>query len=321
MHLISSFRNWWNSTDPILDQKEREIEFLHGRLKKKREKITQLEQTYRQRRDQFTEELAMCGKENERLQGNIERIRQSCKDKLDAMANALAQNETTDEHIAMAVELDMVKTRAERLNEELIDCRELNEKLIDQGLTAGRELTARENRIATLQKERDTLKALVKLRECEITKILFSLKPDPEVAQISRLQAELEQLKKENSRLRGDFPYGFPPVAVNELKEEIKQLKEKYRDLLQQSPSEICSRTRFQNCSVCNRMDCCDNTSPAKESLANAAQEIKQLKVRLDNCGYYAAQASIESRRSTIGRFLRNIITEAENPLQKRKAA
>jgi len=62
------------------------------------------------------------------------------------------------------------------------------------------------------------------------------------------------------------------------LTEKDEQLRKKNNQLKAQqslSPSEICSRYHLQNCHVCNRMDCCDNTSPARERIGELEKLIK----------------------------------------------
>lgn len=111
-------------------------------------------------------------------------------------------------------------------------------------------------------------------------------------SEITTLKAELEKAHEKNVKMNtkialletdlSDFKNRWN-VACDDIRkrdEQIAELKEKAEQFLLDnalSPSEYCRKYNFQNCHVCDDIDCCDNTSPAKEKIRSLTKLARKL--------------------------------------------
>lgn len=143
-------------------------------------------------------------------------------------------------------------------------------------------------------------------------------------AHIVRLKKEAEEWQTTRRLLLDGYSdsEGVPTYQTMKVLTLSERSLEKYRKLLEWSPSRVCCEMHFQNCQVCERMECCDNTNPMKAALVDAAKKVGMLKVRLANCDYYAESAlSLGALDYSTKKYLLNIRTEAGIGADAKQAA
>jgi chromosome segregation ATPase len=170
----------------------------------------------------------------------------------------------------------------------------------------GHDANCAENKIEDLEEKIQNLKAVVDARDSCIQR---------QHVHIVRLKKEAEEQQTTRRLLLDGHSDGEGVREYEMLRSKLNQAErslEKCRKVMEWSTSRVCLELHFQNCQVCERMECCDNANPVKAALVDAAKKVGMLKVRLANCDYYAESAlSLGDLDQSAKQYLLNIRTEA----------